>query len=600
MNMRTIIRSAVFLIVLAALWGHVVSAQAADVHVKLDPARQGAGGQSIARFRFTCPPDRYVQKAGMRLSLLDSGGAGQRIRAGDVLFPEAKKKYDDILESTIEYFDGDFSVGLPLQIAPEIPPGDYELAFGADYQTCSPGFCRLSSEKPSAVLTVLLPEATVEAAVAADVSEPTAAADARLQSVATTKERFAQHGMLVAILLSFVTGLGLTLTPCVYPLIPVTITIVGATSGRSRLDGLRRSLVYVLGISITYSTVGVVAAATGGMFGAFLQHPVVYLVLAVIFVLMAGAMFDWYSFDITSQRLQRLQGRLQGKAGVAGILLIGLLSGAAATACIAPIVTAILFYVGQRGSLLLGFVMFFALAWGMGTPLVILGTFTGLAETLPKSGQWMVTVKYIFGLALLGVAVYFVGQSGILPGTAYLVLVGASLLVASVFVGAFDCLTADADLSSRARKAAGLLLIVAAAAAFLAAALDSLPLAASATRGGPSESIEWVESEPEALARAEMERRPLLLDFWTENCAACKKMLRTTFRDPRVIHESSRFVMGKVDLTDSEDPEVQRLIADYDIPGVPFIVVRDAAGRQWTFTEYIGPGRMLSLMQSAR
>lgn len=600
MNINKKAGPAALIIMLVALWGQVASAQTADVEVKLEPVRQGAGGRTIAQFRFTCPADRYVQRAGMRLSLLDAGGAGEGIRAGEAIYPESKEKYDDILESTVEYFDGEFTVGLVLDIAADTPPGDYELLFGADYQTCSPGYCQLSSAELPATLRVLPPEEGQEIALPGQADEPARPASAGVESLETTKERFARHGVLAAILLAFVTGLGLALTPCVYPLIPVTISIVGATAGRSRLGGLTRSLVYVLGISITYSTVGVVAAATGGMFGAFLQHPVVYLALAVIFVLLAGAMFGWYSFDITSQRLQRLQGRLQGKAGLAGILVIGLLSGAAVTACIAPIITAVLFYVGQQGSLLLGFVMFFALAWGMGTPLVVLGTFTGLAEALPKSGEWMVTVKHIFGLLLLGVAVYFVGHSGVLPRTAYLLFVAGFLLVLSVFVGAFDHLAADAGLWLRARKAAGLLLLVAALAVFLVAARDSLPASAPAGAATPSETIQWVESEPEAVARAEAEGRPLLLDFWTENCVACKKMLRTTFRDPRVVEEAERFVMGKIDLTDSGDPEVQRLIAEYGIPGVPFIVLRDVEGRESTFAEYVSPDRMLDLMRSFR
>ncbi len=599
--MRRIHHLAVLLALLAAALATGAGGaepQPADVELELTPSQQAAGAATVARFRFSTPPDMYIQKPGFGVALLDAGEAGEGVQAEDVAYPPTGERYDEMLEETVEYWDGEFSVDLVLQIAPEVPRGDYELTFLADFQTCSPGICLISSERLTATLAVLPPEEAVEVALPAEAEQVPPEAVPPVESAETVTEAFAQHNALLAVLLAFVMGLGLTLTPCVYPLIPVTISLVGATSGRSRLDGLTRSLVYVLGISVTYSAAGVVAAATGGMFGAFLQHPAVYLVLAGLFVLLAGAMFGWYSFYFTSQRLQRLQGRLHGRAGLAGIFLAGLLSGAVATACIAPIVTAILFYVGHQGNLLVGFGMFFALAWGMGTPLIVLGTFTGLLEAMPKSGDWMVTVKHFFGLALLGVAVYFVGQSGLLARPTFLLLVAGFLLVISVFVGAFDRLTAETGAWLRVRKAAGLLLVAGAAGALLAAAGEGRFAALAPPHAAPTRQIEWVESEPEAVALAREQGRPLMLNFSARNCTACERMMRTTFRDPRVVGEAERFVMAKIDLSDQRDPEVRRMMGQYGIRGVPFILLRDTEGRDRTFTEYIGPDRMLELMQA--
>ncbi|KPK66024.1 MAG: hypothetical protein AMK73_01240 [Planctomycetes bacterium SM23_32] len=397
---------------------------------------------------------------------------------------------------------------------------------------------------------------------------------------------------LAAVLLAFVAGLGLCLTPCVYPLIPVTVALVGATSGRGRLDGLVRSLVYVFGISVTYSVVGVVAAATGGMFGAWLQHPAVYLALAVLFVVLAGGMFDLYSIELTSQRLHRLQAAVRGRAGLIGIWAIGLLSGAAATACIAPVIIGAIGYVAQRGSLLLGWLVFFAMAWGMGTPLVVLGTFSGLLRSLPKSGAWMEGVRRFFGLALVAVALYFVHKSGVLPRFAFLVLVGASSLGAAVFTGAFEALTAESGWQGRLRKTAGLALFALALAAFMAGLADLVGQGPA-----PEQGIAWVTSEQEALVQADAGGRPVLLDFWADWCAPCHRMFSTTFRDARVIGEAGRFACAKVDLASLSDEQQERVASDYGVRGVPTVVLIGTDGRRRAHAGYIGPDRMLEIMR---
>ena len=345
----------------------------------------------------------------------------------------------------------------------------------------------------------------------------------------------------------------------------------------------------MFGISVTYSVAGVVTAAGGAQFGAWLQQPAVYVALAVVFVLLAGAMLGVYTLDLSSQRLQRVQVRLRGKGGLLGIWVIGVLSGAAATACIAPIIVFALLYVAQQGSLLLGFMLFFAMAWGMGAPLVVLGTFTGVAKALPKSGEWLNTVKRAFGLALLGVAVYYVGKSRLLPGVWFDVLEGAFLLGAGVFVGAFDLLSGRSGWWPRLRKTAGLLLVVAAAGVFL-------PLARAPQ---PVEAIRWVDSESQALAQARAEGKPVLIDFWADWCVPCHRMFETTYVDPRVVAESQRFVMARVNVEGLSRKEQDDVRQRYGVMGVPTTVWIGTDGSMRSLADYIGPDRMLELMQAA-
>jgi thiol:disulfide interchange protein len=241
--------------------------------------------------------------------------------------------------------------------------------------------------------------------------------------------------------------------------------------------------------------------------------------------------------------------------------------------------------------------MFFAMAWGFGLPLVALGTFTGLAKAAPRPGEWMNVVKHLLGLALLGVALYYVGKSGVLPDQVFRLVLVAFLLGAGVFVGAFDRLSLEDGWYPRARKTLGLLLVGAAVVFFAEPYLARVP-------AGPAmrEEVDWVELEPGAevqyVAEANM---PVLVDYWTEDCAACKKMMRTTFVDAAVVAESERFVFAKVDMTDVDaDSEVGRQFrATYEAAGYPVVGLYDSEGRLVeVLTGYVGPEEMVRVLKT--
>ena len=215
-----------------------------------------------------------------------------------------------------------------------------------------------------------------------------------------------ERGWFVTILVVFLGGLALNLTPCVYPMIAITVSYFGGQGGeQSPRRAFVSSLIYCLGIVLTYSTLGLIAALTGSLFGALLQSPVLLVAIALLLVALALSMFGLYELQPPQFLMQKATG-LSSKAGYIGVFLFGAVIGVIAAPCLAPFVVALLAFVGQSGNPWLGWWLFFALALGLGLPYVVLGTFSGLLTRLPKSGTWMVWVKRVFGVALIAVAAW--------------------------------------------------------------------------------------------------------------------------------------------------------------------------------------------------
>jgi len=372
----------------------------------LEPEAQAPGHPVVALVRFTCPQKWYIYADSVSVRLVPPEQAGALVEQGSLRLPESKSKHDALLGERVDYFDGQFEAALVLKIRADAPQGEHALKLRVQYQGCKPDLCFPPTERDVEVKLIVLAPGT----------EPVAVGELALPVRA---EEFAERSLLILIPLAFVGGLLLALTPCVYPLIPVTIGVIGATTDR-KLGALLRSLVYVLGISVTYAVLGLVAASAGEAFGTLLQSPVVYLAVAALLVVLAVSMFGLFEIQVPASWSARLQAKVHGRWGVAGIFVLGLLSGIAVTACVAPVISGALLYVFKSRDMLAGFLILFAIAWGMGTPLVVLGTFSGLIRSLPKSGKWQAGVRGLLGVALLVGAGFFVLKSGVLPSRDHL------------------------------------------------------------------------------------------------------------------------------------------------------------------------------------
>ncbi|MCK5033551.1 MAG: sulfite exporter TauE/SafE family protein, partial [Calditrichia bacterium] len=306
-----------------------------------------------------------------------------------------------------------------------------------------------------------------------------------------------ESGMIYAFLFIFLGGLALNLTPCVYPLIPITISYFGGQSEGKKGGLVLRAVVYVLGMSITYSVLGVVASLTGGLLGSALQNPIVLIFVALVLVALALSMFGLYEIRVP-QKLAMVGGA--NRSGYFGTMFMGLTVGLIAAPCIGPFVLGLLTYVGELGDPFLGFWMFFVLAMGLGTPFLFLGIFSGAATKLPRSGAWMIWVRNAFGFILIGMAIYFLEP--LIPGeNIYIYLMALVALVAGIYLGWIDKNKGQKGFLI-IRNVVGVMFI--AIAVFLAWPSDT----------DQEEGIHWAKFSNEALESAKANGKPVIIDFY--------------------------------------------------------------------------------------
>jgi thiol:disulfide interchange protein DsbD len=394
------------------------------------------------------------------------------------------------------------------------------------------------------------------------------------------------RGPLSAGLTAFVGGLLVCLTPCVYPMIAITVSVFGARQSQSRLHAMGLSTAFVLGISAMFTPLGVIAGYSGSLFGAALANPWVLAVVAVVFLALAASMFGAFDFVLPSGVSNKLAE--MGGVGYGGAFLVGAVSGLIAAPCTGPVLTGILLWIGKTKSASLGAAALFAFSVGLGLPFWLVGTF---AVSLPKGGSWMVGVKSIFGIILSVAALYFL--KGAFPQLAHLSFANTSFAVAAgglfavgIALGAVHLTFEKGATAVAIRKTTGILACV--------VGLFLLVGWLEAPRG----KLSWEPSEEVARTRAETEHRPMLVDFTAEWCGACKELSRITFSDPTVMAEARRFVAVKVDATNEDDTAIDEVKDRYHVVGLPTVVLLGSDGRERArFTEFVPPDPFLTAIR---
>jgi len=366
----------------------------------------------------------------------------------------------------------------------------------------------------------------------------------------------------------YLAGLLTSLTPCVYPLIPITVGIFGARKAESRAKAAALSASYVGGIAVTYSALGLFAALSGRAFGSALSSPIVSAGLAILLFALACSMFGAFEIDLPQSLKQKLS--MLGGAGFAPAFVMGMAAGVIAAPCTGPVLAGVLAFVATTRSAALGFWMLFTYALGLGTLFFAIGA---TSMKLPRSGAWMEVVKSGLGVALVAVGVamllpLFPHAPAIALGKLPIAIIGSVAAFIGVIVGALS-LSFHGDGKERFYKGAGL----------------SVLLLAIAFRmgwlGAPvAPQIHWLHDEAAAVAEARASGKPLLVDFFADWCAACKELDAHTFSDPAVQQAvADQFIALKVDATKSTD-ETDRLTDKYGVPGLPTVLMFGCADKK--------------------
>ena len=389
----------------------------------------------------------------------------------------------------------------------------------------------------------------------------------------------------------FGAGLLLTFTPCVLPMIPILSgIIVGEGRKVTRWRAALVSIAYVLGMAVTYTAIGIGAAFSGNLFSAALQNAWVLGAFAAVFVGLALSMFGLYELRLPSSwqmRLTAASNRLGG-GDWGAVVLMGVLSAAIVSPCVAAPLAGALLYIGQTHDVLLGGTALFSMAIGMGVPLVLVGVSEGVL--LPRAGQWMHAVRQFFGVLLLAVAIWII--SPVIPAAVQMLLWAAVLVGSGVFLGALEPAPQGASGWRRLSKAVGILALLAGAAqgiGALSGARDPLRPLAGLFAQSPEASLrfETVRTLADLDARLKTADKAVMLDFYADWCVSCKEMERFTFSDPRVQARLAGMTLLRADVT-ANNAEDKVLLKRYRLFGPPGIVFFDASGREIEGLRVIG------------
>ena len=537
--------------------------------------------------RYQVAPGYYLYRDKLKFSADPAS-----VELGTPEMPAGQRKKDEFF-GEVETYRGELRVKLPVRNA---KAGD-TVTLNATSQGCADvGVCYVPQEQKAQVVLAAASVGTSDvgqglfSSPGSDAARSTAGAGDEESTVA----RLFQGSFGLLILSFFGFGLLLSFTPCVLPMIPILSGIVvGQGQKITRTHGVMLSGAYVLGMAITYAAAGVLAGLSGAMLSAAFQNAWVLGTFAAVFVLLAGGMLGFYEIQLPAalqSRLAQASNQMHG-GRLAGVFGMGALSALIVGPCVAAPLAGALLYISQSRDVVLGGSALFAMALGMGTPLMVVGASAG--ALLPKAGPWMESVKRFFGVLLLAVAIYLV--SPLIPLWTEMLAWAALLTLTGVYLRAIDPLPADARGFDRFAKGIGVLALVAGI-AFMVGALSGSrdilqPLAGLRSAAGPAgEPVAFtrINSRPELdQAVAAAGGRPVMLDFYADWCVSCKEMERYTFTDPQVQKRLAEMVKLQADVT-ANAPEHQALLQRFKLFGPPGIIFFDRDGRELPAPRVIG------------
>jgi len=547
----------------------VFSAQAKDAHTLLA--------------RWAVAEGNYLYKDKIRFEILDPDS----VQLQNFSLPAGENKMDEIFGLS-EVYQHDIDVLLPINRSGD----NSEITLKAYYQGCSETFhiCYPPTEKE---IVITLPVLTGDLSQSLE-PMPTVPVFAEQDRIAKS---LAEDSVVKILLGFFGLGLLLAFTPCVFPMIPILSSIIVGEGERITTHrAFILSLTYVLAMSVTYTVAGVMTGLLGENLQAMFQNPWIIGSFSALFIVLSLSMFGLFELQLPhalQHRLHQISHQQQG-GHVAGAGVMGLLSGLIVGPCLAPPLAGALIFIGQHGDPVLGGSALFALSMGMGLPLLIIGTSAG--TLLPKAGDWMNTIKSIFGVLMLALAIWMLER--IIPGWISLLLWGGLLIVSAVYLGALNTLQIDASGWEKLWKGLGLILLIYGGLLMIGGAsgshniwqpLQSIIANQSNTATAASSGVQFtkINNLTELEQQLSQAKQPAMLDFYADWCVDCKRMEVTTFQDSHVLSALTNTQTLQIDMT-ANTAEHKALMKQYGVFAPPTILFFDANGREYSQHRLVG------------
>jgi thioredoxin:protein disulfide reductase len=503
--------------------------------------------------------------------------------------PAGENKMDEIFGLTEVYLH-DTDIKLPLKRL----TANADLTLKAYYQGCSETFhiCYPPTEKEislslPAPIVAVSPD-TLKQSFTSTIDLPISEQDRLAQSLA--------QDSLFKILISFF-GLGILLafTPCIFPMIPILSSIiVGEGENITTHRAFILSLTYVLAMSVTYTAAGVLTGLLGENLQAAFQNPWIIGSFSALFVVLAMSMFGLFELQMPhflQHQLHKISHKQQGGTLI-GVALMGLISGVIVGPCLAPPLAGALIFIGQHGDPVLGGAALFAMSLGMGLPLVAIGTSEG--SLLPRAGDWMNTIKSVFGILMLGLAIWMLER--VIPGWVGLLLWGSLLVVSAIYLGALNSLSVDANGWAKLWKGIGLIFLIFGGLLIVGGAngnhniwqpLKFVSSNNSLVEKSTSLEFQQVNNLSELQQALANTQKPVMLDFYADWCVDCKKMEVTTFADSKVKTATADWQLLQIDVTDNTAAH-QALLKELKVFGPPTLLFFDAADEELSKYRLVG------------
>lgn len=525
---------------------------------------------------WTIQPEHHLYRPKINFTVKEPQG----VTLGAPIFPTGETVEDEYF-GKIEVYGHDIDVKVPILQS----SGLQKLIVETEYQGCSDstGICYPPVKQNHELTLAGLPDAKPldEAAQDNNTAEnkATSAEDA-------ISMRMRDDSYFSNLLFFFIAGLGLAFTPCVFPMIPILSGIIaGSSNDLSPRKAFLLSLSYVMPMALTYAIVGVIAGLSGANLQVMFQNPWIIGSFAGLFVLLALSMFGFYDLQMPTSiqsRLTEISNRQQGGSFL-GAGIMGILSALIVGPCVtAPLIGALV-YIAQTRDALLGGLSLFSLGLGMGLPLLMIGT--SASRLLPRAGAWMDTTKAIFGIMMLGLAIWMLNR--VVPLEVTMALTGVLLVSSGIYMGALERINDEAGGWGRFWKSLGLIMFfyggmilfgVAAGSNNLLQPLKGIFGGSAYAVAAPNQQIalnfqriKGLEGLEQALNQAKAQNKPVMLDFYADWCVSCKELEHNTFKDPQVIAALSNTLLIQADVTEDDEKD-QALNKHFGLFGPPQIL----------------------------